>query len=248
MQNPKKNPDKSVVQYPIAAANTWPIGNILAYVSDNIAKTIPKQRISAVCVGHSLGSHVCGFFGKMLKGLKSKISLETIFGLDPAGPIFQDDRQHSTLRLDKDDAFRTVIIHTNTKRYGFQRPVGHTDIFVNGGAQQPWCRTMSKVLQCSHKYAYLFMVELTNPTKKERKCTAVWKCNNEAYKKLGKIKKKDKAKLTRLGCVLQDRRNALQLGYLTDWRDYSMMRQTKEGIFWVEVGDKSSSCKFPRPK
>ena len=38
------------------------------------------------CVGHSLGSHTCGFAGKSLSKLGLRMS--RISALDPAGPLF----------------------------------------------------------------------------------------------------------------------------------------------------------------
>ena len=38
------------------------------------------------CVGHSLGSHTCGFAGKNFPKLGLRMS--RISGLDPAGPLF----------------------------------------------------------------------------------------------------------------------------------------------------------------
>lgn len=46
------------------------------------------------CIGHSLGSHVCGFLGKKVNSnIESGIfnsKLGRITGLDPAGPLFLD--------------------------------------------------------------------------------------------------------------------------------------------------------------
>ena len=118
-------PHKCLLYYPTAAANTWPIGNILAYVSHEIVKDIKEgKKISTSCIGHSLGSHLCGFFSKRIKELNSNLNVEKIIGMDPAGPIFQDKKQASHLKLAKQDALQVEIHHTNTKRYGFKKPLG----------------------------------------------------------------------------------------------------------------------------
>ena len=47
-----------------------------------VARTVGRYH----CVGHSLGSHTCGFAGKSLTKLGLRMS--RISALDPAGPLF----------------------------------------------------------------------------------------------------------------------------------------------------------------
>ena len=235
-------PSPTAVHYPVAAVNTWPVGNVLAYVTDNLAKNVPEKKISAICIGHSLGAHLCGFFGKMLKKLKPTIRLDKIIGLDPAGPIFENAQQDPNLRLEKNDATHTEIIHTNTKRYGFTKPIGHADIFVNGGSKQPACPTISLNVQCSHRYGYHFMVELAKPPQGGMQCTAHWKCDSKEYQKLAAVTKEDKTRLKDAGCVMQQPNKVLRIG------DLDIKGNMKEGVFWVEASKESETCKFPTTK
>lgn len=86
------------------------------------------------CIGHSLGAHLCGLTGKVLKA--SGFTISKIFAQDPAGPCF--DAYPRTNRLDQTDADFVSVIHTS-KFLGFNGPLGHADFYPNGGTRQPGC-------------------------------------------------------------------------------------------------------------
>ena len=70
-------------------------------------------------------------------------------GLDPAGPTFEHADNQNT--LSKDDAQFVDVLHTNTRgspdrSIGIQRPVGHIDIYPNGGTFQPGCDIQNTLL------------------------------------------------------------------------------------------------------
>lgn len=76
-------------------------------------------------------------------------SLSFLLGLDPAGPTFEHADNQNT--LSRDDAQFVDVLHTNTRgspdrSIGIQRPVGHIDIYPNGGTFQPGCDIQNTLL------------------------------------------------------------------------------------------------------
>ena len=155
--------------YGPAAANTWPIGNVLGYLHQAIISSNKHFKTDTYCIGYSLGSHLCGFFGKVLKEMaKKEYFLKKIVALDPAGPIFEYPEQDSTMRLNKNDATMVEVIHTNYYNWGYENSLGDLDFYINGGSSQPWCSTYGDIRSaCSHSYSYKLITEVKE---KRRPC------------------------------------------------------------------------------
>ena len=180
-------------RYGIAAITTWGIGNILGYIHESILGGKDSDlHVKTYCIGHSLGSHVCGFFGKMMKRLTASDDyyLEKIIGLDPAGPLFHYEDHEFDLRLNKNDARIVEVFHTNTLRLGFKKPIGDIDFYINGGKSQYWCNEPESdfklllqamwdqdgsVFTCAHEYAWDFLNLLAISM---MPCYARWKTAN----------------------------------------------------------------------
>ena len=71
------------------------------------------------CVFH-LGAHIAGLAAKQVE---SGNRIAAIIGLDPASVGF--DYSKSQKRLAVSDADYVQIIHTDGKKYGFSKPLGH---------------------------------------------------------------------------------------------------------------------------
>lgn len=110
---------------------------------------IHKIRMSMfICIGHSLGAHICGIAGHRLihytdiNGVVKGLAFSLIIGLDPAKILFQKDVTVHGDRLDKFDAIIVIIFHSAGGYYGVEIPIGSVDVFNNGGMEQPGCNTI----------------------------------------------------------------------------------------------------------
>ena len=101
-------------------------------------------------IGFSLGAHAAGHVGKNTNGL-----LNTIIGLDPAGPLFSVGNPGN--RIDAGDARYVECLHTNggLLGLGIGAHIGHADFFPNGGSGQRGCWTNT----CSHLRAVTYYIE-----------------------------------------------------------------------------------------
>ncbi|XP_055610292.1 lipase member H-A-like [Uranotaenia lowii] len=136
------------------AYNSLPgVGGIVAQLIDKLMMQLDQVYL----IGHSLGAHVAGIAGKLVKSSK----IETIVGLDPAGPLFSISSSDN--RIDISDAKSVVVIHTNGGFLGFYEPLGTVDFYPNGGISQPGCG-MDFTGMCSHSRAWeLFGASLWEP-------------------------------------------------------------------------------------
>ncbi|XP_050546187.1 lipase member H-like isoform X2 [Daktulosphaira vitifoliae] len=108
---------------------------------------ILKNLNDVTLVGHSLGAHVVGNVGRKLNG-----EVKRIIALDPARPSFESDSINERVNINSGKF--VIVIHTSTKFFGLKEPLGHVDIYFNGGLLQP--------AFCSHSKAIEYLINSIN--------------------------------------------------------------------------------------
>ncbi|KAG5286566.1 hypothetical protein AALO_G00016300 [Alosa alosa] len=166
--------DRASQHYPTSAENTKLVGKDVAKFA-NWLESLEYPLDKLHLLGYSLGAHVAGVAGNLMNHKVNRIT-----GLDPAGPRFEN--AEDVRRLSPDDANFVDVLHTNTRgspdlSIGIQRPVGHIDIYPNGGTFQPGCslqntmkmiasfgiNNMDQIVKCSHERSiHLFIDSLVN--------------------------------------------------------------------------------------
>ncbi|KAL4658864.1 lipoprotein lipase-like [Arapaima gigas] len=167
--------------YTVAAQNTKVVGENVAHFISWMQNTTGLSLENLHLIGYSLGAHVAGFAGSHLSNKVGRIT-----GLDPAGPVFEGAHAHR--RLSPDDAQFVDVLHTFTRgslglSIGIQQPVGHVDIYPNGGSFQPGCNfrgalekianfgifAISDAVKCEHERSvHLFIDSLLNKQESSR--------------------------------------------------------------------------------
>nr|AKG97518.1 lipoprotein lipase [Larimichthys crocea] len=173
--------------YVVAAQNTKVVGQEIARFIDWIEETTNMPLDNLHLIGYSLGAHVAGFAGSHATNKVGRIT-----GLDPAGPDFEG--MHAHRRLSPDDAHFVDVLHTFTRgslglSIGIQQPVGHVDIYPNGGSFQPGCNlrgalekianfgifAITDAVKCEHERSiHLFIDSLLN----EQEAAKAYRCGS----------------------------------------------------------------------
>lgn len=160
--------------YMDAVNNTQAVGRSIARMLDWLQEKDDFSLKNVHLIGYSLGAHAAGYTGNFVKGTVGRIT-----GLDPAGPMFEGVDVHK--RLSPDDADFVDVLHTYARSFGLsigiRMPVGHVDIYPNGGDSQPGCGlndilgsladgTIAEAMKCEHERSvYLFIDSLMNQDK-----------------------------------------------------------------------------------
>ncbi|KAL7975993.1 hypothetical protein Chor_011761, partial [Crotalus horridus] len=154
--------------YTIAVNNTRVVGKELAGLLDWLEEKKDFQLKNVHLIGYSLGAHIAGYTGNYARGIIGRIT---------AGPMFEG--ADPSRRLSPDDADFVDVLHTYTREtlgisIGIQMPVGHIDIYPNGGDIQPGCGltdilgtlALGDLVICEHERSvHLFVDSLVNKDK-----------------------------------------------------------------------------------
>ncbi|XP_077202881.1 endothelial lipase [Paroedura picta] len=161
--------------YPSAVNYTRVVGKELAKMLDWLQEKENFHLRNVHLLGYSLGAHVAGFAGNYARGTVGRIT-----GMDPAGPMFEGVEPDK--RLSPDDADFVDVLHTYTREalgvsIGIQMPIGHIDVYPNGGDVQPGCGlkdvlgslaygNFGDAVRCEHERSvFLFVDSLVNQDK-----------------------------------------------------------------------------------
>ncbi|KAG5885404.1 hypothetical protein JTB14_031426 [Gonioctena quinquepunctata] len=170
--------------YMTAFASVSSIGNILASLISGLVQHNGLNLGITSIVGHSLGGHIAGIAGKVLRG-----QLAQVIGLDPAGPGFLPLVTYN--RITAESAKFVEIIHTGGSAMGYNSPCGHSDYYPNGGLIQRGCE-LDLTGVCSHYRAYQYLAEsIVSGNFKARKCDLyssfqLGHCNKNQASMMGK--------------------------------------------------------------
>lgn len=121
-----------------------PVGKTVAKFIDFLHKESGILFEDIALIGFSMGAHVAGIAGKYVQTGR----LSKIYALDPAFPLFPYENIKE--RVDRTDAEYVEVLHTSVGSYGYDRPLGHVDFYVNFGSSQPGCYFK----ECSHFRAF----------------------------------------------------------------------------------------------
>uniref|UniRef100_A0A8C1N6Q9 triacylglycerol lipase n=1 Tax=Cyprinus carpio TaxID=7962 RepID=A0A8C1N6Q9_CYPCA len=149
--------------YPDVVNHTRRVGQSIATLLDWLQEEVQLQLKDVHMIGYSLGAHVAGYAGT--------------FSFWPHLNICSG--VESRKRLSPDDADFVDVLHTYSRgalgvSIGIQEPIGHIDIYPNGGDVQPGCSlgdvlstaaagNFVEVMKCEHERAvHLFVDSLMN--------------------------------------------------------------------------------------
>lgn len=148
-----------VSNYYNAAVNSELIARQMTVLAFHLVKGqgISPKRFHLI--GYSLGAHICGFMGRLVKEIEG-VAIGRISAIDPASKIFFG--YGNDIHLNTNDTDYLDVIHTSggfnlvTGAVGIYQPIGHVDYYPNGGLKQKGCHYVFG-FYCEHfRAVYLY--------------------------------------------------------------------------------------------
>ncbi|KFB37748.1 hypothetical protein ZHAS_00005062 [Anopheles sinensis] len=143
------------VNYIAARNRVAAVGDIISRMVNTLVSASGTSRNNIYLIGHSLGAHAAGNAGKLQNG-----QLNTIIGLDPAGPLFS--LADSDIMAPRDAQY-TEAVFTNAGLLGFDLPLADANFYPNGGRSQPGCG-IDVAGNCAHSRAHELYAESVSTT------------------------------------------------------------------------------------
>ncbi|XP_053685621.1 pancreatic triacylglycerol lipase-like [Sabethes cyaneus] len=138
------------INYIQARNRVGAVGEMVSRFIDMLVETTGATHDSISVTGSSLGAHCAGNAGKFQNG-----RINTIIGMDPAGPLFSLGQPDI---LSETDGQYVEAIYTNSGLLGFDLPLGHANFYPNGGRTQPGCG-IDITGNCAHTRAHQYFAE-----------------------------------------------------------------------------------------
>lgn len=140
-----------------------PVGKHVAEVLVQLTESGLDPRLLEL-VGFSLGGQTVSFIARNYQQMTGR-NISTIVSLEPSGPCFRTLGAKD--RLDASNADFVQVIHTNIDGFGMATPMGHVDLYVNGGEYQPSELALYPCTStCSHfRVLALWLAALRYPNK-----------------------------------------------------------------------------------
>jgi len=142
-----------IPHYFIAANNAIKVGQHTGKLfADMLLKSLGVNTQLVHAIGHSLGAHVVGHFGRTIQ-TEGYDKIIRMTALDPAEPWYGQTKEEN--RMNKEDADFVDVIHTNSGGLlhgglSFMENMGHIDFYPNGGNHQPGCTELCIGDWCFH--------------------------------------------------------------------------------------------------
>lgn len=131
--------------YSSAVSNTVTVGQSIAEYLVNIGANSNTTQL----IGHSLGAHISGIAADRFDDLTGS-AIDTIVGLDAAGPLYEFSNIPLSQRLDATDAQRVIAFHTSST-LGYDPSLADLDLYVNWDR---WLQPGQWTFAGNHSYAH----------------------------------------------------------------------------------------------